>query len=316
MTLRLILPVKTTFAYWLLWAILINQAQCCSSPVSRKNVIMSAEQGYAYPELLISTETLNNDLNENTQLTIIDVRPNGDFRKGHIPGAINLQWTHCTYPSGSKAWQLLPLWIVQLRLGLAGISRGDKIVIYGDQETGWGEDGRFFWMFSYFGHDNFRILNGGWNQWNLEGRSTTNKNKFNFPTWYRAEVRPELLADKNWVKENYKKSGIAVIDARSPEEYKGAVLYGEPRGGHIPGAKSLPWKETIGSDYKIKPAEELQRMLSSIGVEPGQETAVYCTGGVRSGHLYFVLKLLGYQKVRNYDGSFQEWAADPELPVE
>ena len=110
-----------------------------------------------------------------TPLTIIDVRPEEDFRSGHIPGAINIQWTKYTYVEGDKHLQLIPLWVIRLRLGLAGISIDDAIVVYGDQEYGWGEDGRFFWMFSYLGHERVQILNGGWNKWSLEGRNTTDK---------------------------------------------------------------------------------------------------------------------------------------------
>ena len=136
------------------------------------------------------------------------------------------------------------------------------------------------------------------------------------PKVYRPEVQPEILADKSWMMANYDAAGTVVIDSRRPEEYNGAVLYGEPRGGHIPGAQNLHWKETITTDYTIKPADALQQMLDDIGVAPDKEIAVYCTGGVRSGHLYFVLKLMGYPNVRNYDGSFWEWAADAELPVQ
>jgi len=270
---------------------------------------------YANADLLISPEALEAELG-GSQLLVIDTRPSIDYRKGHIPGAINLQWTQFTYLIGPKYWQLLPLPTVQQRLGQAGISRNHGIVIYNDQENGWGEDGRVFWMLSYLGQERIQILNGGWNRWILEGRETTREVQARPAAVFEAEVKPEVLATKAWMVEKYEGSGVRIIDGRSPEEYGGAVLYGEARGGHIPGAVNLPWGETLSQDFSIKPAAELNKTLSGMGLNTASEVAVYCTGGVRSGFLFFILKLLGYTNVRNYDGSFWEWAADPELPVE
>lgn len=283
----------------------------CGSSTEYKN----SGEAYARPGLLISTEDLSEILDD-PALVVIDVRPREAFDKEHIPGAVNLQWTRFTHLLGSKFWQLLPLWLVELHLGLSGITIDDAIVLYNDQETGWGEDGRFYWMFAYLGQRSVRVLNGGWNRWTLEGRETTTETTSTGLTRYRAEIRPELLADKSWMTGHYDDDDVRVIDSRSREEYDGAVLYGEARGGHIPGARSLHWRETIGPDYKIRPASELREALEAIGVTGDAEVAVYCTGGVRSGHLFFVLDLLGYPMVRNYDGSFWEWAADPELPIE
>jgi len=283
----------------------------CGSSTELKN----SGEAYARPELLISTEELSEILND-PALVVIDVRPKEAYDAEHIPGAVNLQWTRFTHLLGAKFWQLLPLWVVELHLGLSGITIDDAIVLYNDQETGWGEDGRFYWMFAYLGQPNVRVLNGGWNLWTLEGRETTTDTAPTGLTRYRAELRPELLADKSWMTGHLGDPDVRVIDSRSREEYDGAVLYGEARGGHIPGARSLHWRETIGPDFKIRPASELREALEAIDVTGDAEVALYCTGGVRSGHLYFVLDLLGYDRIRNYDGSFWEWAADTELPIE
>ena len=306
---------KTTFVTCLLVGLFAHQVHCGSSTKYKEGTAETPSGGYANADLLISTGELEAELGA-SQLLIIDTRSSGDYQKEHIPGAINMQWTQYTYLLGPKYWQLLPLPTIQRRLGQSGISRNHGIVIYNDQENGWGEDGRFFWMLSYLGQEKIQILNGGWSRWILEGRETTKEVEAKLPAVYQAEVRPEFLADKVWMVENYEDSGVRIIDGRSPEEYQGAVLYGEARGGHIPGAVNLPWGETLSPDFSIKPAAELNRTLNEMGVSPESEVAVYCTGGVRSGFLYFVLKLLGYPNVRNYDGSFWEWAADPELPVE
>ncbi|MFC1890127.1 sulfurtransferase [Thermodesulfobacteriota bacterium] len=312
-----------TILFLIIVPIIATQLGCGSSTEFKNGGAEGPEEGYAKPELLISTEALSEILDDPAHV-IIDVRPKEEFRQGHIPGAINLQWTRFTHLLGPKFWQLLPLWLVELHLGLSGITVDDTIVLYNDQETGWGEDGRFYSRFFrlflvdlfFMGQRNVRILNGGWNLWVLEERETTTETAGRRPSRYRAEVRPELLADKSWMTEHYDDPDVHVIDSRSREEYDGAVLYGEARGGHVPGAESLHWRETIGPDYRIRPASELKQALDAVGVTEDAEVVVYCTGGVRSGHLFFVLELLGYPRIRNYDGSFWEWAADPTLPIE
>ena len=295
-------------------SLLASQAGCGSSTEFKGDSTPSTG-GYVNSHLLISAEELDQRLGE-TRLTVIDPRPAGEYGQAHIPGALNVSWDHLTYLAGPNYWQLLPVVWIELGLGLRGISRDHEIVVYNDQQTGWGEDGRFFWMFSYLGHERVRVLNGGWDQWVREGRRTTTEVSPRSPTLYRVDLRPDLLADKGWMVDNLDDLGVVIIDSRSAEEYHGTVLYGEARGGHIPGAVNLHWMDTLGPDGRIRPAAELERMLGALGVSPDLEVAAYCTGGVRSGHLFFVLKLLGYPSVRNYDGSFWEWAADPSLPVE
>ena len=249
-------------------------------------------------------------------LVVVDVRSEKDFLAGHIRGALNLEWTDFTEPEGQRYWQLLPVPEIERMLGEAGVGNEGRIVVYGDVKNGWGEDGRLFWMFAYLGRKDVRVLDGGWNRWTSEKRATTLEATSREPARFAASIRPAFLADKTWLAEHYDDPGVRVIDTRNLVEYMGAKLYGEARGGRIPGARRLQWQKTIGRDLKIKPAAELEALLADLGVVPETEVVVYCTGGVRSGHLFFVLKLMGYPRVRNYDGSFWEWAADPDLPVD
>ena len=302
----------------LLIALLAVQAGC-GSTVDKKtdDVEATLSGGYAAPDLLIEPDELESRLGE-ARLVVIDTRPADFYGAGHIPGAVNSDWTEYTYtrPATPNFWQLLPVGLVQLRLGLRGVSRDDEVVVYNDQAEGWGEDGRFFWMLSYLGHEKVRILNGGWSAWIDGGGPTATEASPRPPTLYRVDLRPDILADKAWMVARLGDPEIRFVDSRSAAEYKGTVLSGEARGGHIPGSVNLPWWDTLGADNRIKHASDLERMLDRIAVSPDQEVAVYCTGGVRSGHLFFVMKLLGYPRVRNYDGSYWEWAADPALPVE
>lgn len=290
-------------------------AMACASLTDPRSQPEGPGAGYASPELIISTAELDSMLGD-TGLVVVDARPAKDYGAGHIPGAVNLEWTDFTQSAGPRFWQLLPVPEIERRLGAAGVGDGDRIVVYGDLRRGWGEDGRLFWMLAYLGQEDVRVLNGGWSLWSAERRPESARTQARSPVQFTATVRPELMAEKAWMAQHHGDPGVRLVDTRNLLEYSGAVLHGEARGGRIPGAMHLHWKRTLAPDLTIRPAAHLEAMLMDLGVGPESEVAVYCTGGVRSGHLYFVLKLLGYPEVRNYDGSIWEWAADKTLPME
>ena len=270
---------------------------------------------YARPELLASVAELASSLRD-PGLVVVDARSEKEYRAGHVPGAVNLEWTDFTEREGARYWQLLPVPEIERRLGEAGVSDDATIIVYGDPKRGWGEDGRLFWMLAYMGCGEVKILNGGWDLWRRENRPISRETASRPAAHFSASVRPELLADRAWMVEHHSDPGVRVIDTRNLAEYRGLAMYGEARGGRIPGARRLHWKRTLGRDMRIRSAAELEAMLDDLDVGPESEVAVYCSGGVRSGHVFFVLQLLGYPRVRNYDGSMWEWAADRALPME
>jgi thiosulfate/3-mercaptopyruvate sulfurtransferase len=199
-----------------------------------------------------------------------------------------------------------------------GINDDSDVVIYSNPFDNWGDEGRMFWMLEYLGHPRLRILDGGWVKWTAEKRpfehgpvSATMGNFTARPVQALMMVKDEL---KTIVKMPHPQT--AILDARSVEEYLGKEVSGIPRPGHIPSAIHLAWNGFLNKDATIKDITRIKEMLEAKGVQPSQDVICYCTGGVRSAWLYFILKLVGYSKVSNYPGSWWEWSRDFAAPVE
>ena len=270
-------------------------------------------------ETLIAPEQVQS-LPENERV-LIDTRPSWKYLLGHIPRAINLSnWKEFTVKSGSVKGKINQdkEFIVQ-KLRSLGIDHQKTIVIYGDLSDKWRTDGRFFWMFEFYGFKRTALLKGGFQYWQKAGfpkkrgfgqtpkPSALETSDINFDR--------DVLADQNWIASRLSSQNIALIDNREKHEFDGSTPYGSSRGGHIPGALHIDWREFFKSDGNLKPREALDALLKSKGVHSSQEIVVYCTGGVRSAMAYFVFRHLGY-KVRNYDGSWWDWSHNPKLPIE
>jgi thiosulfate/3-mercaptopyruvate sulfurtransferase len=241
------------------------------------------------------------------------------YDTGHIPGAIKIDWhTELNDPvvrdylEGEAFAELM---------SRKGISREDTVVIFGDKSNWWGA--YTLWVFTLFGHQDVRLLNGGRDAWIAQGRPLTTDGPSPAATSYPVVERDdsEIRAFKEDVLAHL---GKPLIDVRSPEEYSGERTHmpaypeeGALRGGHIPTAKSIPWATAAQEDGRFKSHGDLVDLyLTKQGFEPGEDIITYCRIGERSSHTWFVMKyLLGFTNVKNYDGSWTEWGSAVRVPI-
>lgn len=268
---------------------------------------------------LIDTETLEQNLGR-PGLVIIDVRGKAAYTfGGHIPTAVHATWHDFSDPNAVAKGLLDPdIGRLEQKIRALGINNDDDIVIYSNPFDNWGDEGRMFWMLEYLGLTNLRILDGGWVKWVAEKRRYEHGGTTVKPGTFKASPRPELIVMKDELKQLVKRPHpqTTIVDARSLEEYAGKEIAGIPRAGHIPSAINVPWNGFLNPDATLKDARAIRTHLEDKGLHEGQEVICYCTGGVRSAWLYFVLKVVGYEKVRNYPGSWWEWSRDFAAPTE
>ena len=269
--------------------------------------------------LLIDTETLHQELGR-PGLVVIDVRGKAAYEfGGHIPGAVHSTWHEYSDPNAVAKGILNPdLPQIELILRRLGINADSDIVIYSNPFDNWGDEGRMFWMLEYLGHTRLRILDGGWVKWTAEkrpfehGRVSPTMGTFTAqPVKARITLKDELKAI---IRGPHPQT--AILDARSVEEYLGKEVSGIPRPGHIPSAIHMAWNGFLNKDATVKDPTVIGEMLEAKGVRSEQDVICYCTGGVRSAWLYFVLRFVGYPHISNYPGSWWEWSRDFACPAE
>ena len=276
---------------------------------------------YAHPETLVETNWGADHLNDpDVQL----IEADEDvllYELGHIPGAVKLDWHIDVQDPVSRDFvdqrrfeQLMSRW---------GISNDTTIVLYGDKSNWYAAYS--FWLFTLYGHKNLKILNGGRTKWEAEGRPYTKEVPQFTPTAYQAQPANERIrAFRNQVTIGLGDPARRLIDVRSPQEYTGELIHminypqeGAQRGGHIPGAKNIPWGTAANADGTFKSADELHQIYSNKDITPDRDIIIYCRIGERSAHTWFVLtQLLDYPLVRNYDGSWTEWGSLVRAPIE
>jgi thiosulfate/3-mercaptopyruvate sulfurtransferase len=282
-----------------------------------------AAKGYAHPEALISTEWLANHLNDpNIRIAESDE----DvllYETSHIPGAFKLDW-HSDL-NDALVRDYISREQFQELLRSKGIDDSTTVIFYGDKNNWWAAYA--FWVFQLFGFTNAKLLDGGRLKWEQEGRPmTTEPAPARARSNYVAKERSDeqIRAFMSDVRKHCEANG-KLVDVRSPDEYSGKKLHmpeypqeGAMRGGHIPGAKSVPWARAANPDGTFKPANELRSIYEGEqGLSPSDDVIAYCRIGERSSHTWFVLRyLLGYDKVRNYDGSWTEWGNAVRAPIE
>ena len=280
-------------------------------------------RGYAHPDALVSTEWVAQHLNDPAVRLVESNEDPLVYPQGHIPGAVEVDWTRDLNDPlrrdylGREGFEALARRI--------GIERDTTVVFYGDRNNWWATYA--LWVFQLFGHEKAKVMDGGSLKWQKEGRPVTTDVPTYPATQYKAAERDDsrIRAFRDQVLKHVEGKG-RLIDVRSPEEYSGERLHmpaypneGALRGGHIPGAASVPWARAVNEDGTFKTAGELRGLYENggAGLTAKDDVIVYCRIGERSSHTWFVLtRLLGYDRVRNYDGSWTEWGNLVGVPIE
>jgi thiosulfate/3-mercaptopyruvate sulfurtransferase len=281
---------------------------------------MMAENGYAKP-VLVTTEWLAEHLGD-ANVVVAEVDENPDlYDEGHIPGAVKLHWRDDRQDPVER--DLVDKETFERILGERGIGNDTTVVLYGDKNNWFAAYA--YWYLKTYGHGDVRILDGGRQKWIDEQRELTAETPAPTPRTYRAGERDESIrAYRDQVREWIEGGGRALVDVRSPGEYAGDLIAppgyeqeGAQRAGHIPTAASIPWASAVRDDGTFKGPDELKELYASKGVTPDKEVTAYCRIGERSAHTWFVLsELLGFERVRNYDGSWTEWGNLVDVPIE
>jgi thiosulfate/3-mercaptopyruvate sulfurtransferase len=276
---------------------------------------------YSRPDSIVSTDWVAQHLNDpKVRLIEVDV-DTAAYDTGHAPGAVGWNWksdleTHVVRDVADEAG-------INALLSQAGVGPDTTIVLYGDNNNWFAAYA--LWLLKYYGVDNVKLMNGGRAKWIAEGRDISTDAPSHAATQFKVKgpnngiraFRDEVLGAIN-------KSSIGLVDVRGPKEYSGELLApenlpqeGSQRGGHIPGARNIPWAQAVKEDGTFKSREELEALYGGQGITPDKEIIAYCRIGERSAHTWFVLThLLGYPNVRNYDGSWTEWGSLVGVPIE
>jgi len=271
-----------------------------------------AMQNSRESELLVTNPWLAAHLEERG-VRIVDTRKGDDYEKAHIPGAVRYPAPITPFlkengrvPSPDKFATLM---------SEMGVGDESLVIAYDDGSNLFAA--RLWWVLSYYGHRQMRLLNGGWDLWIAEGRDVTSVPASPGPARFTPKIDESWIAECEQVRAAIENPACAILDVRADKEWTGADPMGTKRGGHIPSAVHLDWRETIDQVSKrFKPSSALHEMFARIGLEPQKEVITYCQGGIRAAHAAFALRLAGYDRVRNYERSWSEWGNREDLPIE
>jgi len=271
-------------------------------------------------DVLVDTDWVEQHL-EDDSIRIVEVDENPAlYAEAHIPGAIGFDWKKDLQDQVKRDF-LGPEEFGAL-FGSRGISNDHTIVLYGDRNNWFAA--YTYWYLKYYGHDNVKLMNGPREKWISEGRSTTSDVPSHGAATFTAKPGDDAIRAKRDEVVKALDDSEVLVDVRSPQEFSGELIAmagyeqeGAQRGGHIPGAKSIPWAQAVKEDGTFKSADELRELYGGKGVLDGERIIAYCRIGERSAHTWFVLhELLGEGDVRNYDGSWTEWGNLVNVPIE
>lgn len=312
--------VKRNFLVLSLILVLIISLAGCGTQSGTKSPQTSDKQPAAVSDaqkdtLLVNADWLKSNLDK---VVVIDARKDVDYNKGHVPGAVNAIWQGFAAikgQPGDPGWGvLLPKDELAAKIGALGIDGSKAVVVYA-QPPGWGEEGRIVWMLRMAGIKDAKMLDGGLEAWEQAGGELSKDAvKAKAVSFAIASLDESYTSTTDWIVKNQKT--IKIIDSRSEKEYKGAADFGEARGGHLPGAINIPFENMFNKDGSLKSSAELKEMFTAAGLNPEDEIVSYCTKGIRSAYMTLTLRMVGFEKARNYDPSYYEWAGNDKLPVE
>ncbi len=280
---------------------------------------------YAHPEVLVETDWLASHLNDpKVRVAEVDYDPAANYELGHVPGSVLFDWRKDINDPVRR--DLLSREALTALFRRSGISEDTTLVLYGDFNNWFAAFA--FWVLAYYGVKNVRLLNGGRKKWISEDLPITKEVAKPAPSHFQAhEPDPKLRAFLEDVRAHLpdvQAGKVGLVDVRGPKEFSGEITAPPEypnehaqRGGHIPGAKNVPWAQAVREDGTFKPREELEALYSAQGIRAGMPVITYCRIGERSSHTWFVLRyLLGFSDVRNYDGSWTEWGNLVRTPIE
>ena len=276
---------------------------------------------FARPELFISTAEVAKRLRD-PKVRIVDCRftfegdAKKDYLAGHLPGAVHCDWSRDLSapppPSGHPMYMLLGPKEFAERMARLGI--GDDTFVIGYDAEGGHHAARLWLGLRRYGHDGMAVMEGGIQKWVAEGRQTETGEVTPPKATFTPRPREGVLASKDEVLAAVRKGDPWLLDVRRDSEFTGEEKRAA-RGGHIPGAVNILWKDALKDDWTLKDADELEEMYTNAGFGPETSTVTYCQAGVRAAFTHLVLAALGHDDVRTYDGSWEEWGNDPALPI-
>jgi thiosulfate/3-mercaptopyruvate sulfurtransferase len=281
---------------------------------------MGSNGHIANPDSLVTTDWAVEHLNDpGVRLVEVDVDTTA-YEKGHLPGAVGWNWRNDL--QAKPARDLAPKEQLEQLLSRSGIGPETTVILYGDNNNWFAAYA--YWTLKYYGLDNVKLINGGRVKLEAEGREFTTDVPSPAATSFKFSggTNEAIRAYRDDVAERIGKAGL--VDVRSPGEFSGELLApenlpqeGAQRGGHIPTAKNIPWAKAVKEDGTFKDVADLKELYGAQGITGDRETIAYCRIGERSAHTWFVLtEILGYQNVRNYDGSWTEWGSLIKAPIE